>query len=34
MLNSTLTFFGLTEVPFGRPPREPYLDPARKRALD
>ena len=34
MLNNTLTFFGLTEAPFSRPPREPYLDPARKRALD
>jgi type II secretory pathway predicted ATPase ExeA len=33
MLDSTLTFFGLTNPAFSRPPREPYLDPARKNAL-
>lgn len=34
MLDRTLTFFGLTDAAFSRPPREPYLDPARQNAFD
>jgi type II secretory pathway predicted ATPase ExeA len=33
MLDDTLKFFGLTHHAFTRPPREPYLDPARRHAL-
>ena len=33
MLDATLTFFGLTEHAFTRLPREPYLDPPRRKAL-
>jgi len=33
MLDDTLKFFGLTHPVFSRPPAEPYLDPARERAL-
>ena len=33
MLENTQTFFGLTDPAFCRPPRKPYLDPARQRAL-
>lgn len=33
MLDATITFFGLTDPAFTRPPRKPYLDPAREKAL-
>jgi len=33
MLDTTLTFFGLAERAFCRPPAQPYLDPPRQKAL-